>query len=103
MKRLIYCIAFLLVIIADKSGFAQEQTFKPFKVEVGGILAFPLDEESGLGGGSYIEPRYSINDNFTFGLRLEAARLSSGEIPIGIGSVNVEASTITPVLFRGLQ
>ncbi|WP_461637911.1 hypothetical protein [Labilibaculum euxinus] len=99
MKRLIYCTAFLLVIIAGKQGFAQKQTFKPFKVEVGGILAFPLDKESGLGGGSYIEPRYSLNDNFTFGLRLEGVRLSSGEISVGIGRVNIDASTVTPVLF----
>lgn len=64
------------LIFLSTGLYSQEQVFKPFKLDVG----FTLDKPSnyfdnyllgGTGGALYIEPRYSINDKLTFGLRTE--------------------------------
>jgi outer membrane protein W len=52
---------------------AQETTFKPFKVDL--ALGYAIPGGSGSKGGVIIalEPKYAINDNLTFGLRMETA------------------------------
>ncbi|WP_165958080.1 hypothetical protein [Segetibacter sp. 3557_3] len=57
-----------------------EGTFKPFKFDIAAGYAIP--KGSGTKGGVLfsMEPKYALNENFTIGLRMEAALTAHGSI-----------------------
>lgn len=60
----------------DEDG--QRRTFKPFKVDVGINLTFPASTNLSVGGGFFVEPRYSINDGLQMGLQLGSNIIGEG-------------------------
>ena len=70
MKKLLMSA---LAISAVVCVTAQDQTFKPFKVDIS--LGYAIPGGSGSKGGVLfvIEPKYALNDKIAVGLRMEAA------------------------------
>lgn len=95
-KLLLFLTAFLLVLM---QSYGRE--FKPFKVDLGFTLNTALGDESENGAGGYIEPRYGASDEFTFGLRIEWNRLSSGNITINTTEVDVSSTNLVSTMVTG--
>ena len=59
---------------------AQSTAFKPFKVDL--AFGYAIPGGSGSKGGiiAAVEPKYSINDNITLGLRFEAAATARASV-----------------------
>lgn len=71
-------LAFLLIILTVQLAKAQNEaddTFKKFKVDVS--LGYAIPQGSGTKGGIIfvIEPKYAVLQQFSVGLRMEAAAL----------------------------
>lgn len=67
-----------LFMLVALSATAQEQEYKPFKVNVSVGIAKPLN--AGVSGGVLfaVEPKYGISDHVDVGLRLEVAAVARG-------------------------
>ncbi|MEO1096977.1 MAG: hypothetical protein AAFX57_04400 [Bacteroidota bacterium] len=87
----------ILTILSVSGLYAQE--FKPFKVDVGINLTAALGNTSGRGIGGYLEPRFSSNDHLTFGLRLESAGFSSGNITINTQEIDISSTSVKKMTF----
>ncbi|MEO0555845.1 MAG: hypothetical protein AAF149_21755 [Bacteroidota bacterium] len=85
----------ILTILSVSGLYAQE--FKPFKVDVGINLTAALGNTSGSGIGGYLEPRFSSNDHLTFGLRLESAGFSSGNITINTREIDISSTSVKKI------
>lgn len=70
--RKFFITAFAIGAVSLASA-QTEQTFKPFKVDIALGYALPSGSGSKAGALFAVEPKYSLNDNLTLGLRLEAA------------------------------
>ena len=73
MKNLKIAILFVAASFAAFNASAQSTTFKPFKVDLAVGFASPAGSGSKGGVLFAIEPKYSISDQITLGLRLESA------------------------------
>ncbi len=76
MKKIILSI--IVIVAAAVSSHAQTTVFKAFRVGLGGGYAIPSGEGSKGGVLFYLEPNYAINDNLSFGLRMEFAIMARG-------------------------
>jgi outer membrane protein W len=77
MRKLTLLFAFIsFCFIAG----AQSTSFKPFKVDL--AFGYAIPGGSGSKGGiiAAVEPKYSINDNITVGLRFEAAATARASV-----------------------
>ena len=63
----------MTTFLAIYSANAQSTTFKPFKVDFSLGYAVPAGEGNKAGVLFAIEPKYSINDNITVGIKYEGA------------------------------
>jgi outer membrane protein X len=89
MKKLFFSI--LMMTVAFLAN-AQTTVYKPFKVDFATGYAIPGG--SGAKGGVLfaIEPKYSINDNLTFGLRFEAAVMARASNDLETAEVKASGS-----------
>jgi hypothetical protein len=99
MKRLSFIIGTLLISFFH--SYAQDRVYKPFKVDCGFTIDVPTNDNASTGGGFYIEPRYSVNDRLTIGLRVEGIYLSAGDITINYTSVKINSTIVSPILLTG--
>ena len=88
-----------ILLLVSSIMAIQAQEFKPFKVDVGMNLTAALGNTSGSGIGGYLEPRFSSNDHLTFGLRLESAGFSSGNISINSQEVDISSANVRKMAF----
>lgn len=92
MKKLSCTFLLLFAVILAN---AQEQVFKPFKVDIAAGYAIPGGKGSKAGAVFAIEPKYAVNDNISLGLRLELAATARGYVENGqafSGDVKASAS-----------
>lgn len=75
MRKLTFVLA-----MSAMSFFAQAQSFKSVKVDFASGYAIPAGEGAKGGIVLAMEPKYSLNDKLTFGLRLEAALMAQVEV-----------------------
>src|SRR5436305_11519596 len=89
MRKLIFALAFIAIAVGVN---AQSKAYKPFKVDFATGYAIPGG--SGAKGGVLfaIEPKYSINDNLTFGLRFEAAVMARASNDLETAEVKASGS-----------
>lgn len=71
---------FTFAILVALSLGAFSQTYKPFKVDVGGLYALPSGDDYKAGAGFYLEPKYNITDNLSAGLKMEWAVIGASDI-----------------------
>ncbi len=65
-------------------------------------MSVPQSDAFGVGMGAYLEPKYMASDVICIGIRLEAAMLSSNNLSVSPGAVQINASKIIfPVLLTG--
>lgn len=78
MKKIL--LSAIIVIAIGTGAFAQSETYKAFKVDLGFLYGIPLGSDVySAGAGFYIEPKYNLTDNIAAGLRLEWAILGSAD------------------------
>lgn len=77
MKKIIFSV--LMMTVAFLAN-AQTTVYKPFKVDFATGYAIPGGSGSKGGVLFAIEPKYSINDQLTFGLRFEAAVMARATV-----------------------
>lgn len=84
------------------SLFGQSTQYKPFKVDLGLLVAFPLNDDLKIGGGGYIEPKYNIDDQFAGGLRIESVIIANNVLAeINGDMIDFNVSGITSFLLTG--
>lgn len=79
-KFYVTALALFAVVIANAQ---EEQTFKPFKVDIAVGYALPAGSGAKAGGLFAIEPKYALNDNLSLGLRVEVAATAQGNLVNG--------------------
>lgn len=85
---------------------AQSTNYKPFKVDIAVGYAVPAGTGSKSGAVIAIEPKYSVDNNITLGLRFESSRTSSSYVSgttVFVGSVNATTSYLATAdyFFKG--
>src|SRR5436305_11727869 len=77
MRKLIFALAFIAIAVGVN---AQSKAYKPFKVDL--AVGYAIPGGSGAKGGVLfaIEPKYSLNDNITVGLRWEGAVMARASV-----------------------
>lgn len=83
MRRILRLVMVLTMVMWSgatqaQNGGGQRRSFKPFKVDVGINLTFPASTHLSVGGGFFLEPRYSINDGLQIGLHLGSNIIGEG-------------------------
>jgi outer membrane protein W len=81
MKKLYITALALGAVILAKAQ--DEQTFKPFKVDIAAGYALPAGSGAKAGALFAIEPKYALNDNLALGLRVEVAATAQGNMVNG--------------------
>jgi outer membrane protein X len=93
-KNYVFLLASMMVL--SVSGLkAQSTNYKPFKVDLAVGYAVPTVKGSKSGAVIAIEPKYSIDNNITLGLRLEGALTASAYesgTTVFVGRVNATSS-----------
>lgn len=84
MRKLYLTVNLPLLLLAFFTANAQvensqERIFKPFKVDIGVNLTFPVSPELTLGGGFFVEPRYGVNDRIHLGIHLGSNIIGEGK------------------------
>src|SRR4051812_24030587 len=77
MKKLSFMLAFVAGTLAVN---AQSKTFKPLKADL--AIGYAIPGGSGSKGGVLfaVEPKYSVSDNITLGLRFEGAIMARAAV-----------------------
>lgn len=91
----------LLILLYVCKAEAQSAQYKPFEVDLGIVIAFPVNNDLKLGIGAYIEPKYNIHDNVALGLKAEfvaiyskvAAEINGEEIDINVSGITSIVAT----------
>lgn len=96
MKK--FTFVFALALLVSTFTFAQE--YKKFKVGIG--LGYAMASGEGSSGGVLfaVEPAYRIQDNFSVGLRMEAAVITRGYSE-SIGSASLGVAGISSYTLNG--
>lgn len=106
MKK-IYVFLLTSVMMLSVSGLkAQSTNYKPFKVDLAVGYALPAGKGSKRGAVIAIEPKYSIEDNITLGLRLEKSLTASAYVSgstVFVGGINATSSYLATAdyFFKG--
>lgn len=89
-----------LFTLITLSATAQEQEYKPFKVNVSVGIAKPLN--AGVSGGVLfaVEPKYGLSDHIDIGLRLEVAAVARG-IEISGNTTKSDVGAFSSYLLTG--
>ncbi|MEX2592746.1 MAG: hypothetical protein WD426_08225 [Anditalea sp.] len=67
------------LLVEAQEEHVQTKIYKPFKVDVGINLTFPASTNLSVGGGFFVEPRYSITDRLQMGLHLGSNIIGEGK------------------------
>ncbi len=93
---------FLRPLIAEAQNVDdQGRTFKSFKVDVGINLTFPASTDLTVGGGFFVEPRYSINDKVQVGLHLGSNIIGEGKYFFQNTEATIKAQAIGNLSLTG--
>lgn len=94
-----YFLLTLLIPFFSLSAFAQSKMYKPFEVDLGLSIAFPLNEDLKIGAGGYIEPKYNVHDQVAIGAKMEMVLIASDAlVTINGDVVEVNVSGVTSFL-----
>ena len=101
--RLAILLPILLGPLVGKSQGLDGQTiiFKPFKVDVGINLTFPASTDLTVGGGFFVEPRYSINDKVQVGLHMGSNIIGEGKYFFQNTEATIKAQAIGNLSLTG--
>lgn len=98
-----YLTIFSFLLLSFRiSVYAQSEFYKPFEVDAGLVIAFPISDNLQIGAGGYLEPKYNIHDNVALGFKLEFVAIASDAL-IGLNGdlVDINVSGITSFLITG--
>lgn len=84
MRRLFLWVSLFLLLLVISTANAQhenpqDRVFRPFKVDIGVNLSFPVSPDLTLGGGFFVEPRYGVNDRIHLGIHLGSNIIGEGK------------------------
>ena len=84
MRKLFLWVNLFFLLLAVSTANAQvenpqDRIFKPFKVDIGVNLTFPVSPDLTLGGGFFVEPRYGVNDRIHLGVHLGSNIIGEGK------------------------
>ncbi len=88
MKRFLLLSLPLLLFYGTTNG----QGLDPLRVEIGLSVHTALGSDFSTGSGIYLEPKYVLNDQWTFGMRFERSFLNGNEIEVGGSSFDLSTS-----------
>jgi hypothetical protein len=96
-------VPFLLAPWVGKSQDVngQNRIFKPFKVDVGINLTFPASTNLTVGGGFFVEPRYSLSDHMQLGLHLGSNIIGEGKYLFQNTEATTKAQAIGNISLTG--
>lgn len=106
MGKMFLWISLLLLSLVVSSVNAQVENpqnriFKPFKVDVGINLTFPVSPDLTLGGGVFVEPRYGVNDKIHLGVHLGSNIIGEGKFLFHNKEAVTRAQSITNLSLTG--
>lgn len=90
------------IILTSLQGYSQSINYKPFEVDAGILIAFPVSDDLKFGAGGYLEPKYNIHDNVALGFKMELAAITSKALmEINGDLVEINISGITSFMITG--
>ena len=89
------------LVVSGQGLVHPVRIFKPFKVDVGINLTFPASTDLTMGGGFFVEPRYSINDHFLMGLHLGSNIIGEGKFLSHNTEATIKAQAIGNLSLTG--
>lgn len=106
MRKIVRLALWVPVMLAPMMGMSQEEIgqtsiFKPFKVDVGINLTFPASNNLTVGGGFFVEPRYSLTDHIQMGLHLGSNIIGEGKYLFQNTEATTKAKAIGNVSLTG--
>lgn len=106
MRKIVQLAIWATILLAPLVVMSQEldgetRIFKPFKVDVGINLTFPASNNLTVGGGFFVEPRYSLNDHIQMGIHLGSNIIGEGKFLFQNTEARTKAKAIGNVSLTG--